>query len=64
MSTGLDPALKFIGAVAVITSIVGAGIAAYLFSRGERSSALLLLLILVVGYTAMSLAWMARRRRD
>ena len=59
-----DPALRFIGIVAVIASIVGAGIAAYLFSRGETSSGALLVGILVIAYTAMGLARAYRRKQD
>lgn len=64
MGTNLDPALKFIGIVAVIASIVVAGGAVYLFSRGETSNGTLLVGILLINYTAMGLAWGYRRRRD
>ena len=64
MGTGLDPALKFIGIVAVIASIVCAGGAAYLFSRGETSNGVLLVSIILINYTAMGLAWGYRRRKD
>lgn len=59
-----DPALRFIGTVAVISSIVIAGGAVYLFSRGETSSAALLVGLLVIGYTAMGLARAYRRKQD
>ena len=64
MGTQLDPALKFIGIVTVISSIVIAGIAAYLFLRGETSNGALLVGLLVIGYTAMGLAWGYRRKKD
>lgn len=59
-----DPALRFIGIVAVIASIVVAGGAVYLFSRGETSSGALLVGLLVVGYIAMGLARAYRRKQD
>ncbi|HEV2122689.1 MAG TPA: hypothetical protein VGW38_07940 [Chloroflexota bacterium] len=63
MNSGFDPALKFILAVAIVASLVMVGLAGYFFSRGETSNGLLLVVIVLIGYAAMGLAWTARRTK-
>ncbi len=63
MSTGLDPALKFILVVAVIASLVMLGGVVWLFANGEERGAWTVLVVLVIGYAAMGFAWIARQRR-
>jgi hypothetical protein len=51
-----DPALTFIGTVAVIASIVLVGGAVWLFSNGEPQGAWVIVIILILGYAAMGAA--------
>ncbi len=61
--SGLDSALKFILAATVMASLVMIGGIAWLFSNNEVQGATIMLIVLVVGYTAMGLAWVVRQRR-
>ncbi len=58
-----DLALKFILAVAVFASLVMVAIMVWLFANDEPQGATVILIVLVVGYTAMGLAWVVRQRR-
>jgi hypothetical protein len=58
-----DPALRFIGFVAVTASLVMAGGAAWLFTNGEPRGAWTLVVVLVLGYAAMGSAWAYANRK-
>jgi uncharacterized membrane protein YqjE len=59
----LDSALKFILAATVMASLVMIGGIAWLFSNDEVQGAMVMLIVLVLGYTAIGLAWVVRQRR-
>ncbi len=58
-----DLALKLILAVTVFASLVMVAIMVWLFANDEPQGATVMLIVLVVGYTAMGLAWVVRQRR-
>jgi polyferredoxin len=58
-----DAALRVIGFVAIIASIVMAGGAAWLFANGEPRGAWTVVVVLVLGYAAMGSAWAYANRK-
>lgn len=58
-----DPAMRFIVTAAVIASLVMAGAVVWAFANGEVRGATTMVVVLIVGYAGMGLAWVARQRK-
>ena len=58
-----DPALRFIFVATVIASLVMAGGVVWSFANGEVRGAITMVVVLIIGYAAMGLAWVARQRK-